>query len=116
MMKFNGHNVESIEEGVFAVINHYVNPVVGFIRVDDAHGRPYNRERLQKAYADAASDIRAEFMRNLFEAMSKDWKTFRAHRPVGEYLAIGQLDGDCSCGAGAWPCQTIRSKMSDASV
>lgn len=26
------------------------------------------------------------------------------HFPVGAYLPVGQLDGDCSCGKGAWPC------------
>lgn len=26
------------------------------------------------------------------------------HRPVGAYLPVGQLDGDCACGRGAYPC------------
>jgi hypothetical protein len=26
------------------------------------------------------------------------------HRPVGEYLPVGQLDGDCACGRGPYPC------------
>lgn len=26
------------------------------------------------------------------------------HFPVGEYLPVGQLDGDCSCGRGSYPC------------
>lgn len=30
-----------------------------------------------------------------------------AHHPVGAYLPVGQLDGDCSCGRGAWPCRTL---------
>ena len=29
---------------------------------------------------------------------------WRKHRPVGAYLPVGQLDGDCQCGQGAWPC------------
>lgn len=31
----------------------------------------------------------------------------RAHHPVGAYLPIGQLDGDCSCGRGPWPCEAL---------
>lgn len=34
-------------------------------------------------------------------------RVFRRHRPVGAYLPVGQLDGDCSCGRGAWPCAAI---------
>lgn len=28
----------------------------------------------------------------------------KQHHPVGAYYPIGQLDGDCSCGRGVWPC------------
>lgn len=28
----------------------------------------------------------------------------KAHHPVGAYFPIGQLEGDCSYGAGEWPC------------
>jgi hypothetical protein len=26
------------------------------------------------------------------------------HFPVGAYLPVGQLEGDCACGNGAYPC------------
>jgi hypothetical protein len=29
----------------------------------------------------------------------------RHHYPAGPYLPIGQLDGDCKQGCGAWPCE-----------
>ena len=31
------------------------------------------------------------------------------HKPLGAYLPVGQLDGDCSCGSGAYPCATVRA-------
>lgn len=31
------------------------------------------------------------------------------HRPVGAYLPVGQLDGDCACGRGAYPCPDTQS-------
>jgi hypothetical protein len=40
-------------------------------------------------------------------ALSADWPAFKAHHPVGAYLPVGQLDGDCRCGRGAWPCAVI---------
>jgi len=34
----------------------------------------------------------------------KHWDVFRNHHPVGAYLPIGQLDGDCSVCHEMWPC------------
>ena len=36
-----------------------------------------------------------------------DFPQTRHHKPVGAYLPVGQLDGDCSCGKGTWPCVTL---------
>lgn len=33
------------------------------------------------------------------------------HRPVGAYMPIGQLDGDCSCGRGSWPCPDMSDEL-----
>ena len=31
----------------------------------------------------------------------------KKHHPVGAYFPLGQLDGDCSCGDGEWPCAAL---------
>jgi hypothetical protein len=46
------------------------------------------------------------------DALADEWPTFRAHHPVGAYLPVGQLDGDCKCGRGAWPCDAVREVLS----
>ena len=51
-------------------------------------------------------------LKALPELMGQNWLVFRKHHPVGAYLPVGQLDGDCrGCGA-EWPCPTVRDVMS----
>lgn len=35
----------------------------------------------------------------------------KAHHPVGAYYPVGQLDGDCSCGRGEWPCAFLTGEQ-----
>ena len=39
------------------------------------------------------------------ETLTRDWRTLRAHPPTGEYLPIGQHDGDCAACGQEWPCE-----------
>lgn len=71
-INFNGHQVDDVLEGVYAVINHYVNPVVGMIRLDDEDGRPYNKDRLRKAYMNAAVAILEELGKHVTERLAED--------------------------------------------
>ncbi len=43
--------------------------------------------------------------------VQREWRLFREHRPVGAYLPVGQLDGDCRCGRGEWPCETLTQAL-----
>jgi hypothetical protein len=45
---------------------------------------------------------------HVVDTLHESWKVFRAHHPVGAYLPVGQLDGDCHNCGGAWPCETVR--------
>jgi len=47
----------------------------------------------------------------VLERLAADWHLLRNHHPVGAYLPVGQLDGDCWCGRGAWPCETVRTAL-----
>jgi hypothetical protein len=47
----------------------------------------------------------------LTEALHDQWRVFKRHRPVGAYLPVGQLDGDCSCGRGEWPCAELMAVL-----
>lgn len=48
----------------------------------------------------------AERLRKMFRLLHGVEPT-DAHHPVGAYYPVGQLDGDCSCGRGPWPCATL---------
>lgn len=50
----------------------------------------------------------AESLRKMFRLLHGVEPT-KAHHPVGAYLPTGQLDGDCSCGRGEWPCDELRA-------
>lgn len=39
--------------------------------------------------------------------LGKEWELFRKHRPVGAYMPIGQLDGDCYICHTSWPCPVV---------
>ena len=43
----------------------------------------------------------------VIDTLHEHWLLFKQHHPVGAYLPVGQLDGDCRCGRGAWPCETV---------
>jgi hypothetical protein len=47
----------------------------------------------------------------MLAAMGANWDVFRKHVPVGAYLPIGQLDGDCRMCGEAWPCGTVKSAL-----
>lgn len=47
----------------------------------------------------------------VLEILAADWRLLKDHHPVGAYLPVGQLDGDCSCGRGAWPCEAVRNAV-----
>lgn len=49
----------------------------------------------------------------LVEIMANNWKVFKEHRPIGAYLPLGQLDGDCKGCNEEWPCNTIRDILSN---
>jgi hypothetical protein len=46
------------------------------------------------------------------ESLHEQWPLFKKHHPVGAYLPVGQLDGDCRCGKGAWPCAEVMAVLS----
>lgn len=46
------------------------------------------------------------------ESLHEQWPLFKKHHPVGAYLPVGQLDGDCRCGQGAWPCEEVMAVLS----
>lgn len=50
-----------------------------------------------------------EWLRKAFRVLHGVEPT-RDHHPVGAYYPVGQLDGDCSCGRGPWPCNTLREQ------
>jgi hypothetical protein len=50
------------------------------------------------------------------EALGEHWRVFREHHPVGAYLPVGQLDGDCKCGRGSWPCETVAATLAEAGI
>jgi hypothetical protein len=52
-----------------------------------------------------------EIQEQTLDTLALDWRLIRAHHPVGEYLPIGQMDGDCRCGAGLWPCAVVRARV-----
>ena len=45
----------------------------------------------------------------VLKRLADDWRLIRGHHPVGAYWEVGQLDGDCSCGEGPWPCAVVRA-------
>jgi len=69
---FNGHQVGDVLEGVFAAINHHVNPVVGMLRLDNEDGRPFDEDRLRKAYMNAAAVIVEELGKHVTERLAKE--------------------------------------------
>jgi hypothetical protein len=42
-----------------------------------------------------------------WDELAEHWAVFRKHHPVGAYLPVGQLDGDCRECGGAWPCEVV---------
>jgi hypothetical protein len=44
-------------------------------------------------------------MHELEEGFPDAFWILRKHHPVGAYYPVGQLDGDCKCGRGEWPCE-----------
>jgi hypothetical protein len=71
-INFNGHQVGDVLEGVYAVINHYVNPVIGMLRLDEEDGRPFNEDRLRKAYMNAATDIVEALGKHVTERLTEE--------------------------------------------
>ena len=47
-------------------------------------------------------------MTNLWDLMHEEWRFFKEHRPQGEYMPVGQLDGDCKKCHTTWPCPTYK--------
>lgn len=48
------------------------------------------------------------------EVLQEEWLLFRHHHPVGAYLPVGQMDGDCHECGGAWPCEPVRKVLAQA--
>lgn len=51
-------------------------------------------------------------MDDLEQVLAENWRVFRKHKPVGAYLPVGQLDGDCRECGGPWPCAEVRKVLS----
>ena len=50
-------------------------------------------------------------LESMLALMHDNWKVFRKHRPRGEYLPVGDIDGDCAeCGS-EWPCSAVREVL-----
>lgn len=45
------------------------------------------------------------------DVLHEQWLVFRKHMPVGAYLPIGQLDGDCRECGGSWPCDAVMAVL-----
>lgn len=54
---FDGHFVTSVHQGVEAVISHHVSPVVGRVRLADAHGETLPGDPFREAFRKAASVV-----------------------------------------------------------
>jgi len=61
----------------------------------------------------AAPLIEARVREQVAVEIGEEWQVFREHRPVGAYLPIGQMDGDCKCGRGAWPCPAVLAVLAE---
>lgn len=70
---FNGHQVKDVHEGIFAVINHYTNPIIGQVQLDTRDGLPYNAERTHEAQRKAADDIYREMTKHVAAEHDRVW-------------------------------------------
>lgn len=88
-------------------LREFLDHAVAFQRWTEAFARA---ERAEAALADAQAKIAAH---------EKAWRMLhgvvptKEHHPVGAYLPVGQLDGDCSCGRGFWPCRALSGDTED---
>lgn len=53
-----------------------------------------------------------ESLTELWQALAVNWKVFRKHTPVGAYLPVGQMDGDCRTCHVPWPCDPVKTAVS----
>lgn len=81
---------------------------IEFVIDDNGTLRPFDPARDMKD--PTMTDARSTFHSTLAE----NWRVFRRHQPVGAYLPVGQLDGDCRECGDAWPCLTVRSVIDPA--
>jgi hypothetical protein len=66
---------------------------------------------VEETVAARVAAARADERDRVVADLARDWRLLRNHHPVGAYHPVGQLDGDCACGDGTWPCSTIHAAL-----
>lgn len=85
----------------------------------EAGGRVSDEATAALAQSWEAEHARAEELAREVERLRKMFRMLHGveptaeHFPVGAYHPVGQLDGDCSCGHGPWPCEALTGKVVD---
>lgn len=77
------------------------------VRVSPLYFEVYTPEKFADRFEPISDDLPE------IDPAGDAWKVFKEHRPVSEYLPVGQLAGDChgrTCG-GAWPCEEAEKAL-----